>query len=547
MSKVIKYYEDATKSVIEGIDTVANIVKTTAGPKGRNVLIRNNLDIPIITNDGVTIAKNIMLKDNAQDAGASLVISAANKTNNIAGDGTTTTTILTQALIKEFKNVCSNSNIDINTINVIEIQKQMVKASSEINDYLLSIAKPVKDIQGIKEVASISSGSEETGDIIAKAFEQCGDYGSVVVEDSRTGKDFVETVQGMKFETGMVTPYLLTDRANMKTEVTDAKLLVTTESIQNATDLFPVLDMCLRNKLKLVILCDDISSEALNMVVVNKMQGAALDVSIVRLPGFGKLREDLTSDICLATGATLISRESGKNITNIDIKDLGEAKEVKITQDSTIIKFKDTSCFGVDLLKVRQLRCEELKSQLANAQESEKEQYKRRISNLISGISVIKVNGNSEVEIKDKKLRIEDAINSVESAREEGIVPGGGYSFLMAILNKGSQEVKLNLGEQIVYNSLKYVTKQIATNAGYDGDEVVNKCLQDNLGFNAVTCNYENLLDTGVINSVKTDRYSLLNSVSVASTVITMGGMIIEENEKDTNVLQIQGTVPGIM
>ena len=543
MNKIIKYDNEAKDLVVKGIDTVANIVKTTVGPKGRNVLIREAVSAPIITNDGVTIAKSIQLKDNAEDAGAQLIIQAANKTNLVAGDGTTTTTILAQEMIHKYFDEYKDEQKDV---NVVQVQKDMIKASEEISDYLKSIAIPVKDNEAIKRVATISSGSEETGSIIAEAFKNAGEYGSVIVEDSKTGKDHLDNIQGMKLSNGSLSNYLLNDRINLKSEVVDAKLLITKDKIDSVTDILPVLDEVVKQGLKLLIICNDIDFEPLNMILVNKAKGAPLNVSIIGLPGFGELRENLIEDICIATGATLMGRDMGRTFRDFTVEMLGEVEEAIITPDDTILKFKDISDNGVNLKDDREARVEEITAIMDKIpEESDREQYKRRISNLISGISVIQVGGNSEVEIKDKKLRIEDAINSVKAAMEEGIVPGGGYSFLSAIINAPNREG--TLGERIVYNSLEAVTRQIAENAGFDGPMTVANCYNKQLGFNALTGEYENLVETGVINAAKVDRYGIINATSIASTVITMGGLIIEENTPDSNVLQLQGPLPGMM
>lgn len=543
MNKIIKYDNEAKDLVVKGIDTVANIVKTTVGPKGRNVLIREAVSAPIITNDGVTIAKSIQLKDNAEDAGAQLIIQAANKTNLVAGDGTTTTTILAQEMIHKYFDEYKDEQKDV---NVVQVQKDMIKASEEISDYLKSIAIPVKDNEAIKRVATISSGSEETGKLIADAFANAGEFGSVIVEDSKTGKDHLDNIQGMKLSTGTLSNYLLTDRINLRSEVVDAKVLITKDKIDSVTDIIPVLDEVVKQGLKLLIICNDIDFEPLNMILVNKAKGAPLNVSIIGLPGFGELRENLIEDICIATGATLMGRDLGRTFRDFTVEMLGEVEEAIITIDDTILKFKDVSSTGIDLKDDREVRVEEITGIMENiAEESDREQYKRRISNLISGISVIQVGGNSELEIKDKKLRIEDAINSVKAAMEEGIVPGGGYSFLSAVINAPKREG--TLGERIVYNSLESVTRQIAENAGFDGPMTVAECYNKQLGFNALTGEYENLVESGVINAAKVDRYGILNAASIASTVITMGGLIVDEPEKDQNVLQLSGPIPGMM
>lgn len=541
MSKVIKYDQDAKDAIIKGIDAVANIVKTTVGPKGRNVLIRNQVSQPIITNDGVTIAKAVELKDNIEDAGAQLIIQAANKTNEIAGDGTTTTTILAQEMIHRYYAAIESSN---SNINVVQTQKEMIKASNDISDYLKSIAIPVTDNEAIERVATISSGNAETGKLLAQAFEQAGEYGSVIIEDSKTGFDNLISIQGMKLTNGSVTPYLLNDRISAKSEVVDVRVLVTKDKLDSVSDLLPLLDTVVKQGIKLLIICDDIDFEPLNMILMNKAKGAPLNISIIRLPGFGELRENLVEDICIATGATLMGRDIGLPVKDFQPDYLGEAEQITVTMDDTVIKFKDISSTGLDLLQDRKNRVEELSLKMNNIEVSQQEQYKRRISNLTSGISVVEVGGNSEVEIKDRKLRIEDAINSVQAAKEEGIVPGGGYSFLMAYQNNKDNEV--NFGEGIVYSSLTAVLKQIAENSGLNGEDVLQICKEKELGYNALTNAYENLVETGVINSAKVDRYSLINATSIASTVITMGGVIVDENSPEQNVLQLQ-TSNGVM
>ena len=544
MNRIIKYGEDARSSVLKGVDSVANIVKTTLGPKGRNVLIRNNLDAPIITNDGVTIAKAIQLKDNAEDAGAQLIIQAANKTNKVAGDGTTTTTVLAQNMIHEYLNYV-NINSDVKE-NVVQVQKEMINTSNQISDYLREIATPISSKEDITRIASISSGSDQIGNLIADAFEQAGEYGSVVVEDSKTGEDGFESIQGMKIPNGSVSSFLLNDRVNMKTDFYDVNVLITADKIDDASELLPILDFVVKSGKKLLILCDDIENEPLNMIIANKLKGLPLNVSVIRLPGFGQLREDLIEDLCIATNSTLISRDKGTTLKDFNPNFLGEVEQIVITMTDSIIKFKDISSTGIDLKTNRQDRVDTISNQMNQANEDESKQYERRIANLLSGISVISVGGNSEVEIQDKKLRIEDAINSVQSAKEEGIIPGGGYGFLLAYMNLVDESQGYTLGQSIIYNSLKSVTEQIAENAGYDKEEVLANCFEKKLGFNALTGEYQDLLSSGVVNSVKVDRYSLINAASVASTLITMGGLIVDENEKDQNILQLQtgSTIP---
>lgn len=543
MSKEIKQGEEAQKAVVAGIDKIADIVKTTIGPSGRNVLVRNQVSQPIITNDGVTIAKSIELKDNTEDAAARVIIEAANKTNEVAGDGTTTTTILAQRMIHLYYENKDKEKGE----NVVKVQKDMIKASNEISDYLKTIAVEVKNNEDIEKVATISSGDSETGKLIASAFSTAGDFGSVVVEDSKTGIDSIEPIDGMKISNGMINSYLFVDRQNSTSNLKDPYILVTTEKLDSASDMLPVLDDCAKTGKKLVIICEDMGPEVLNTIINNKIRGIPLNISAIRLPGFGELREGLTEDICIATGATLISRDRGLTLKDYGVDKLGVASEVSINNNDTVIKFVDTKQETDDLSNARTERVKQLKVDLEEASEGDKQQYVKRIANLTTGITTIKVGGNSEIELKDRKLRIEDAINSVQSAKEEGIVPGGGYSFLMAESNKLDGEGLNTLGESIVYGALESITSQIAENAGFDGKHVVSRCFEDKKGFNALTGAYEDLIETGVINSVKVDRYSVLNATSVAATTITLGGSIVEENEKDQNVLQLQGPIPTMM
>lgn len=540
MSKEIKYGNEAQEAVVKGINSVADIVKTTIGPKGRNVLIRENGSTPVITNDGVTIAKSINLKDNTEDAGASLIISAAQKTNDIAGDGTTTTTLLASEIIKR-----GFEEINMNGLNPVQLQKEMISFADRISEKLLKNAKEVKDDESVKRVASISSGNETTGELIANAFKEAGTYGSVIVEDSKTGITGLSTVMGMKLPNGSVTPYLL-DRSTLTSEIDDVSVLIMKDKIDNVPDLIPVLDTCNKEGRRLLIICEDIELEPLNFIVMNKARGA-LNVNIIRLPGFNNdLRNAMTDDLCIATGSTLVSREQGRTLKQFTSEWFGELESARIELEETVLKFKDMSSLGVDLLSARTIRAKELETQKDTlGVGKDTTHYEKRIANLIGGISVIEVGGNSEVEIKDTKLRIEDALNSVKAAIEEGIVAGGGYSFLEIVddVQKDLEGVAMTSEKasaiSIILDALKSVTKQIAENAGLNGDDVVAKCMEQKLGLNALTGEFVDLVEAGVINAVKVDRYCVINAVSVAGTVLTMGGAIIEENEKDQNILQL--------
>ncbi len=546
MSKDIKFGDDAQKSIIKGINSVSNIVKTTIGPKGRNVLIRENGSIPVITNDGVTIAKSIKLKDNTEDAGAALIISAANKTNMVAGDGTTTTTVLASEMINKGFETLSNLNL-----NPVQIQKELNNIAEDISNKLLESAIEVKDDESIKRVATISSGNEKTGELIADAFKQAGEHGTVIVEDSKTGITGLTSVMGMRLPNGSVSPYLL-ERRTLVSEIDDVSVLISKDRLDNVPDLLPILDTCNKEGRRLLIICEDIDVEPLNFIVMNKANGA-LNVNIIRLPGFNMdLKNSMIDDLCIATGSTTISREAGRPIKSFNSSWFGELSSAKIELDETILKFKDVNSFGVNLLEDRTARVEELLEQKKTlGVGKDTTQYDKRIANLAGGISVIEIGGNSDVEIKDTKLRVEDALNSVKAAMEEGIVAGGGYS-LLKVANEISEDLSnMSLEKATAYTimqeSLTKVTQQIANNAGFDGKDVVMKCIEIQKGFNALTNEYEDLIETGVINAVKVDRYCVLNAASVAGTILTMGGAIIEENEKDQNLLQlIQPNVPII-
>lgn len=548
MSKEIKYGSEAQEAVVKGINAVADIVKTTIGPKGRNVLIRENGGTPTITNDGVTIAKSIKLKDNTEDAGASLIISAAQNTNDKAGDGTTTTTLLASEIIN-----AGFRELEDNSINPVQLQKEMNVIANRISDKLLENSKPIDNDESIKRVASISSGSSVTGELIADAFKQAGDYGSVVVENSKTGITGLSTVMGMKLPNGSVTPYLL-DRATLTSEVEDVSVVIMKDKIDNVPDLIPVLDTCNREGRRLLIICEDIDFEPLNFVVMNKARGV-ININIIRLPGFNAdLKNSMIEDLSIATGATVVSRDMGNSIKQFDSMWFGELSSIKVGLDDTVLKFKDVSNRGINLYEARSQRVHDLELQKETlGVGKDVTQYEKRIANLVGGISVIEVGGNSEVEIKDTKLRIEDALNSVKAAIEEGIVAGGGYSFVEVLdyvrdtFGDNNISKEQSLAINIICDALKKVTIQIAENAGYNGCNVLDNCIDKKLGFNALTGEYENLIDAGIINAVKVDRYCVLNAVSVAGTVLTMGGAVIEENEKDQNLLQlVQPGVPVI-
>lgn len=528
MSKQIYNEKESIDGILKGVNQVADLVAQTMGPKGKNVVIRNQYNEPIITNDGITIAQNIKLSDPLQDTGAALVIAAANKTNTIAGDGTTTTTVLTRQLLENYFNMRLKE-----TVNVVNLQKEMIAAGEEVSNYLLSIAKPVKTIEEIEKVATVSSNSKEIGKLIADAYKNAGEYGTVIVEEDKLGKDSLETIQGMKLESGIITPYLFTDIPNMKTNWQDVKVLVTTEEINSASDIINLLDMIIKTNTKLLLICKDMPVEVITMIISNKQKGIPIDICPIRLPGVGLLGEQLIDDICLATNATLISRERGRTLKDIKLEDLGELNEILVTHDTSILKFKDESITGINLLELREKRANELKTQLDKVPENIKQSYIRRAANLVDGLSVIKVSGNSDVEITDKKLRIEDALNSVKSAKEEGVVVGGGYSFIQA---KDALKMKLSdrietlsntmdtIGAKLVLNALDAPARQILKNAGMDATKILNNMSPITMGYNVLTNKYEDLFNTGVINSVKVDRYSLINAISVASTVITMCG-----------------------
>lgn len=546
MNKIIKSGKEAQDSVISGVNQVADIVKTTLGPKGRNILITDEVENPVITNDGVTIAKSIQLKDKFENAGARFIINAASKTNEVAGDGTTTTTLLTQEIIHQY-----NQLVDKND-NPVQIQKQINNAAKKATEYLKLISEPIDKKESIEKVATISSGDKELGKLIADAYnEEDLKSTSISIEDSDIGITTLEKANGMQFNQGMISEFFYLDNTNHKTEIDNVKVFISKDALNNISDIIGLLNYAAQTKCNLLILCDDMSTDLIQNILINKVRGAFANISVVRLPGFNKLRDDLMADLAIATGATVFGNNQEHQLKEFNEQNneifLGEAEKIIITDKNTTIKFKDTlgKSAQVDTLKkAREERIKELKSQLVKAKEEDKLQYRKRIANLSGGLNVIKVGAATKDELKDKKYRIEDALNSVRSAVESGIVPGGGYSFV-EVYNHLKEIPDKDKGATILMNALPIITKQIAENAGRNSNEVLEKCIKEEKCYNAETDTFVKAIESGIINSYVTDSQALLNAASTAGILITMGGAIVSENEKDQNVLQLQGPIQG--
>ncbi len=531
MSKKILYGEDARKALEKGVNEVCNAVKITLGPKGRNVVLEKKYSTPLITNDGVTIAKEIELSDPFENLGANLIKEVSIKTNDVAGDGTTTSCVLAQAIIKEgMKNSTAGAN-------PIILRKGINKAVAVVVEKLKEISKPVSKKEDIKNVATISSQDELIGAIIADAFEKVGKDGVISVEESQTMKTELNIVEGMQFDRGLVSTYLATDMEKIETVFDNSQILVTDKKISNIQEILPLLEQVVANNLKLLIICDDIESEALATIVVNKLRGT-FNVAIVKAPSFGEKRTDILNDICCFTGAKFVSSDLGCELKDVNIEMLGKARQVKIDKDNTTI----VEGYGnKDEIKNR---ISQIKAQLkTNSSEYEKNKLSERLSKLTGGVAVIKVGAITEVEMKEKKLRLEDALSATKAASEEGVVVGGGSSYLCAIKNVENLINSLSgdekLGAQIVLKALYEPIKQIAKNSGAEGSVIINEVLSKNdpnFGYDALNDKVCNMFESGIIDPTKVARSAIENAGSVAGTLLTTEVLVAEN--PDSNELK---------
>lgn len=522
MAKQIKYGQDARHALENGINQLANTVKITLGPKGRNVVLDKKFGAPLITNDGVTIAKEIELEDPFENMGAQLVKEVATKTNDVAGDGTTTATLLAQALVREgLKNVAAGANPMI-------VRKGIQKAVDAAVEKLLSTAKKVQGKEDIARVASVSAANEEIGQLIAEAMEKVTADGVITVEESKTAETYSEIVEGMQFDRGYITPYMVTDTEKMEAVLDDPYILITDKKISNIQEILPLLEQVMQAGRKMVIIAEDVEGEALSTLIVNKLRGTFVCVP-VKAPGFGDRRKEMLQDIAILTGGQVISEELGFDLKDTQISQLGTAKQVKIQKELTIIVdgAGDKNAIADRVAQIRR----ELE---ASTSEFDKEKLQERLAKLAGGVAVIKVGAATETEMKEMKLRIEDALAATKAAVEEGIVAGGGTSYIdviptvAALLEKTEGDEKT--GIQIVLKALEEPAWQIAKNAGLEGSVIVDKVksCETGKGFNALVEEYVDMISAGIVDPVKVTRSALQNAASVASMVLTTESLVTD-------------------
>ena len=528
MAKNILHGVEARNALQHGIDKLADTVKITMGPKGRNVVLDKKYGAPLITNDGVTIAKEIELEDAAENMGAQLVKEVATKTNDAAGDGTTTATLLAQALIREgMKNVAAGANPMV-------IRKGISKAVDKAVESLIKNSKKVSGSLDIARVGAISAGDEEVGKLIADAMEKVTSDGVITVEESKSAETYCEVVEGMQFDRGYISPYMVTDTDKMEAVIDDAFILITDKKISNIQDLLPLLEQIVKAGMKLVIVAEDIEGEALTTLILNKLRGTFNCVA-VKAPGFGDRRKEMLRDIAILTGGQVITSELGLELKDVTLAELGRARQVKVTKDSTIIV--DGAGDAAEIAsRVAQIRA----SIETTTSEFDREKLQERLAKLAGGVAVIKVGAATEIEMKEKKLRIEDALNATKAAVEEGIVCGGGVAFLSAI-----KDVKAILptvdgdektGVKIVLKALEEPVRQIAANAGFEGAVVIDKIVSRNrfgYGFDAYSEKFVDMFEVGIIDPTKVSRCALQNAASVASTVLTTEALVVDIKEPE--------------
>ena len=528
MAKQIKYGEDARHALERGINNLADTVKITLGPKGRNVVLDKKFGAPLITNDGVTIAKEIELSDPFENMGAQLVKEVATKTNDVAGDGTTTATLLAQALVREgLKNVTAGANPMI-------IRKGIQAAVDAAVGEIVKNAKKVNGKDDIARVASVSAANEKIGELIADAMEKVTADGVITVEESKTAETYSEVVEGMQFDRGYISPYMVTDTNKMEAVIDDAFILITDKKISNIQEILPLLEQLVQSGKKLVIIAEDVEGEALATLIVNKLRGTFVAVP-VKAPGFGDRRKEMLRDIAILTGGEVISEELGLELKDATIAQLGRARQVKIQKENTIIV---DGAGDADAIKGR---IAEIKAAIANTtSDFDREKLQERLAKLSGGVAVIKVGAATETEMQEMKLRIEDALAATKAAVEEGIIPGGGTTYINAIpaveklLESTTGDEKT--GVQIVLKALEEPVKQIAANAGLEGSVIVDKVKtqKTGIGYNALTDEYVDMIKAGIVDPAKVTRSALQNAASVASMVLTTESLVtdIPEPEK---------------
>ena len=523
MAKDIKFSSDARSAMVRGVDILADTVKVTLGPKGRNVVLEKSFGSPLITNDGVTIAKEIELEDHFENMGAKLVSEVASKTNDIAGDGTTTATVLTQAIVREgIKNVTAGAN-------PIGIRRGIEAAVAAAVEALKNKAIPVANKEAIAQVAAVSSRSEKVGEYISEAMEKVGKDGVITIEESRGMETELEVVEGMQFDRGYLSQYMVTDNEKMVADLENPYILITDKKISNIQEILPLLESILQSSRPLLIIADDVDGEALPTLVLNKIRGT-FNVVAVKAPGFGDRRKAMLEDIAILTGGTVITEDLGLELKDATIEALGQAAKVSVDKDSTVI------VEGAGNPEAIANRVAVIKSQIeTTTSEFDREKLQERLAKLSGGVAVIKVGAATETELKEMKLRIEDALNATRAAVEEGIVAGGGTALVNVISAVAALELEGDeaTGRNIVLRALEEPVRQIAHNAGYEGSIVIDRLKNAELGtgFNAATGEWVNMIEAGIIDPVKVSRSALQNAASVASLILTTEAVVANKPE----------------
>ena len=525
MAKQILFDEEARRALGRGVDALANAVKVTLGPKGRNVVLDKKYGAPTITNDGVTIARDIELEDPFENMGAQLVKEVATKTNDIAGDGTTTATLLAQAMIQEgMRNVVAGANPMI-------VKKGIETAVKTLVEEIKSKAQKVETKAKIAQVAAISSGDAEVGDLIAEAMEKVGKDGVITVEESKSMDTNLSVVEGMQFDRGYISPYMVTDTEKMEAIMDDPYVLITDRKISSIADILPVLEQVVKQGKQIVIIAEDLDGEALATIVVNKLRGTFKALA-VKAPGFGDRRKAMLEDIAILTGGTVISEEIGRKLDSVTLEDLGRARQVRSTKEETTI------VDGAGNKAQITARVEQLKKQIADTtSDFDREKLQERLAKLSGGVAVVEIGAATEVEMKDKKYRVEDALNATRAAVEEGIVAGGGTTFIdiLPALDKIKAEGDVKVGIEIVKRAVEAPVRQIAENAGLEGSVVVDsvKKAGDGVGFNALENSYVDMIGAGIVDPAKVTRSALQNAASIAAMVLTTETLVTDKPEPE--------------
>ncbi len=540
MAKQIVYGEDARKALLSGIDQLANTVKVTMGPKGRNVVLGKKYGAPLITNDGVTIAKDIEFEDAFENMGAQLVREVATKTNDVAGDGTTTATLLAQAIVHEgLKNVSAGANPMV-------MRKGMEKAVKTAVDTIKANSEAVKGSDDIARVGTVSSGDETIGKLIAEAMEKVSTSGVITIEESKTAETGLEVVEGMQFDRGYISPYMVTDTEKMEAVIDDPYILITDKKISSIQEILPILEQIVKGGQKLFIIAEDVEGDALSTLLVNRLRGS-FNCVCVKAPGFGDRRKEMLKDIAVLTGGTYVSSELNMNLPDVQLADLGRARQVKVTKDNTVI------VDGAGDANEIKARVAEIKNTLAiTTSDYDKEKLQERLAKLSGGVAVIKVGAQTEVAMKEQKLRVEDALNATRAAVEEGIVAGGGTAFVNAIPAVEKLVAKLSgdekTGAAIIVKALQAPIRQIAENAGVDGSIVFEKIRSSRklgYGYNAYTETYCDMIPAGIVDPTKVTRTALENAASIASCVLTTESLVADKPDPQADAAMAAAAAQG--